>query len=485
MPQTATIRVQVQVVLCSRRLYCCQRATMMPSSSSNNSRNCSSTRIQRSSLVLFLERQAYDMSNLCLNQQAPSLYPESQVMQQLPDFDARDTLQLWQQLPLVAASFQKDNTKQLLQHHASPPSPGPLSPTSLSLSPLRSVQSSHERTTTPHPSTRENSPRRSSAPVIITRSTPALNNCIVGLPAARPKLDYKRVYCNGNNNNNNNNNSRRSIVGGSRRHISFQEQQLQRTLEEERKIHEVVDDRKVDEISISATLAPLEPSYPMPCPLEELSFSRPSYLMPCPIDLPPLPRPSSQQGTRLVHVQPGHSHKPVVPKDAPFQDEKASLKTMEKESLKTMEKTYRQQARSSRSPSPLPTTRHIPCTDNPCMAVMELSPNVFVPYRGSQETWEAVLAGRFTVTTCFACSLQLVVMDSVEYLVCPDCQTVSPLCFSGRTNERVDRLGVGLGIKREWCNQEGGVSLEEQPADEDEIPAPPASAAAGAFTRDG
>ena len=96
--------------------------------------------------------------------------------------------------------------------------------------------------------------------------------------------------------------------------------------------------------------------------------------------------------------------------------------------------------------------------------VMEIAPNLFVPYKGSQETWEALQTGDFTVTTCFACTLPLVVMDTAEYLVCPDCHTVSPLSYSSSTSSGSSiatpaRCGVGLGIKREWC--EGAIRMHQ------------------------
>ena len=100
--------------------------------------------------------------------------------------------------------------------------------------------------------------------------------------------------------------------------------------------------------------------------------------------------------------------------------------------------------------------------------VMEIAPNLFVPYKGSQVTWEALQTGDFTVTTCFACALPLVVMDTAEYLVCPDCHTVSPLSYGGGADSTA-RCGVGLGIKREWCEgairmHQGGVASDQEAA---------------------
>ena len=102
--------------------------------------------------------------------------------------------------------------------------------------------------------------------------------------------------------------------------------------------------------------------------------------------------------------------------------------------------------------------------------VMEIAPNLFVPYRGSQETWQALQTGNFTVTTCFVCALPLVVMDTAEYMVCPDCHSVSPLSYKSNTNSttttntlaegKSPRCGVGLGIKREWC--EGAIQYHQQ-----------------------
>jgi hypothetical protein len=437
----------------------------MPSSSNNSrSRGATTTRIKRSSLVLFVDRQAHDMSNLCLNQQAPSLYPERAATEKLAEMDEQYILQLWQHLPivLVAApvrppssasngiSFQ-DNT-----------------PTSLSASPLLSVQLHHGHPRPPPPATQTSS-RRSSLPATLSTPPPA-NNSVLRQATARPKLDYRRIYSSGDSETS----TRRSVAPGSGKHISFQEQQLRRMLDEERKIHEVDVDVDVDvDVQVAVVpipaLAPaaLEPSYPMPLPLENALFStspppvEPSYPMPSPMELVPPSSSRQQVAPRLVKQQQSDSRDVKRIIRNPFRHEK--------ESLEIMEKAYHH-ARSSRSPTPLPTIR---CTAGAtCESIMEISPNLFVPYRGSQETWEAVQVGRFTVTTCFACSIQLVVIDSVEFLVCPDCQTVSPLCFSD-VNDLVERSGVGLGIKREWCDPQGDLgAMEEQPAppdDDDEL----------------
>eukprot|EP00797_Seminavis_robusta_P003947 Sro1255_g256470.1 n/a (351) ;mRNA; f:6760-7812 len=243
-------------------------------------------------------------------------------------------------------------------------------------------------------------------------------------PGPRPKVDYKRLYHPQGEEGEDLNDSRRSLnSANSSRHISFQEQQLQRTLEEERRINSDGKGCMYHEEPVEPSYhSPMEPSYPMPSPVE------PSYPMPCPFDMP------QQQ-----EEQPVYEPEPIM--------EKQPYKSSEKESYRC--------DRRQRSPSP-----PLPAAASGSKTVMEIAPNMFVPYKGSHETWEAVQMGHFTVTTCFACALQLVVIDTAEFLVCPDCHTVSPLSYSD--SSQVERCGVGLGIKREWCDTEGALVMGEQ-----------------------
>jgi len=88
---------------------------------------------------------------------------------------------------------------------------------------------------------------------------------------------------------------------------------------------------------------------------------------------------------------------------------------------------------------------------------MEIAPNVRVAVRSSQETYKAVQSGDYTVATCFACCATIVCVDDAAYVLCPDCQVVSPLGFNGGSphdaSKKDDPYGIGTGLKREWVNE--------------------------------
>lgn len=87
---------------------------------------------------------------------------------------------------------------------------------------------------------------------------------------------------------------------------------------------------------------------------------------------------------------------------------------------------------------------------------MEIAPNVRVAVRSSQETYKAVQSGEYTVATCFACASTIVCVDDAAYVLCPDCQVVSPLGFQSGSphdaSKKDDPYGIGTGLKREWVN---------------------------------
>jgi hypothetical protein len=94
----------------------------------------------------------------------------------------------------------------------------------------------------------------------------------------------------------------------------------------------------------------------------------------------------------------------------------------------------------------------------PSPRTLEISPNVHVPVRPSQETYQAVSSGDYTVTTCFACCVAIVCVKNAAYVLCPDCQVVSPLGFatseaaSCDASKKEDPYGIGTGLKREWVD---------------------------------
>jgi hypothetical protein len=106
------------------------------------------------------------------------------------------------------------------------------------------------------------------------------------------------------------------------------------------------------------------------------------------------------------------------------------------------------------SSSMIPTEPSVPNdSSSSSPRTMEIAPNVHVPVRPSTETYKAIQAGDFQVSTCFACSATLVCVDSDAYVLCPDCQVVSPATnnTSSSASQEDSCLGVGTGLKREWC----------------------------------
>ena len=81
---------------------------------------------------------------------------------------------------------------------------------------------------------------------------------------------------------------------------------------------------------------------------------------------------------------------------------------------------------------------------------MEISPGVYVPFRGAKETWHAVATQTTHELVCFDCSTDLVCINDCEYTVCPDCRVVNPV-FSDHPVGKP--FGVGMGFRKEWVVQ--------------------------------
>jgi len=87
---------------------------------------------------------------------------------------------------------------------------------------------------------------------------------------------------------------------------------------------------------------------------------------------------------------------------------------------------------------------------------IEVSPGVSMPFRGSEETWEAIALNKITQTECLGCTILLYCVQDAELVVCPDCQTMSPAYVEGRGGEdpfKNRRMGLGLGFKEEQLVQ--------------------------------
>jgi hypothetical protein len=62
----------------------------------------------------------------------------------------------------------------------------------------------------------------------------------------------------------------------------------------------------------------------------------------------------------------------------------------------------------------------------PPLVEIEVSPGLFLPLRGSQETMEAVDSGRAMVVHCMACQTSLYCVPDCQLVLCPDCRILSP-----------------------------------------------------------
>jgi hypothetical protein len=79
---------------------------------------------------------------------------------------------------------------------------------------------------------------------------------------------------------------------------------------------------------------------------------------------------------------------------------------------------------------------------------LEISPGVFAPLRGSEETWRAIQAGNVETVVCVCCCNRIQCIADAEYVLCPECRVVSPV--GGPYRERPASgqhiRGVGLGL---------------------------------------
>jgi hypothetical protein len=84
---------------------------------------------------------------------------------------------------------------------------------------------------------------------------------------------------------------------------------------------------------------------------------------------------------------------------------------------------------------------------------LEISPGVFAPLRGSDETWNAIERGFSSNVDCFVCSADLICIADADYVLCPECRVVGPTGAAERKLpptrgfKQPHRGGVGLGLK--------------------------------------
>jgi len=91
---------------------------------------------------------------------------------------------------------------------------------------------------------------------------------------------------------------------------------------------------------------------------------------------------------------------------------------------------------------------------------MEIAPNVRVPVLTREESWSAVRSGEYFVATCFVCTASLVCSRNAAFVLCPDCQVVSPTAKADtKTNKKDDVVGVATGLKPEWIQETLGTTV--------------------------
>jgi hypothetical protein len=113
---------------------------------------------------------------------------------------------------------------------------------------------------------------------------------------------------------------------------------------------------------------------------------------------------------------------------------------------------------------------------------IEVTPGVFVPLRGSNETWQAIKTGCTISTHCVSCHAKLHVIEDAALVVCQECWMVSPVTqrlgdiqfeLDGEDNEcNMTIYGVGLGIKGDEVLQwikEGNSNNEDDDDDDDDV----------------
>jgi hypothetical protein len=85
--------------------------------------------------------------------------------------------------------------------------------------------------------------------------------------------------------------------------------------------------------------------------------------------------------------------------------------------------------------------------------VVEISPGVFRPLRGSKETWDAIERGFCANVDCFSCSTTLLCIYDAEFVICPVCKVISPAVTY---DDSLPKSGVGLGLRSEELLQQWG-----------------------------
>ena len=86
---------------------------------------------------------------------------------------------------------------------------------------------------------------------------------------------------------------------------------------------------------------------------------------------------------------------------------------------------------------------------------IEVAPDVYLPFRSSEETWNTIKMGNSSDLTCVHCSLDQVVANDCAHVICPECHTINRNPATQRLatlkNDAHPIMGVSMGFRNEWC----------------------------------
>ena len=85
--------------------------------------------------------------------------------------------------------------------------------------------------------------------------------------------------------------------------------------------------------------------------------------------------------------------------------------------------------------------------ENPAFKTVQVSPGVFLRLRGAAETWKAIYTDAYSPCSCICCEETIFCIDDAVFVLCPLCDTISPV--GGILSEVGFDGGVGLGFTLE------------------------------------
>ena len=89
--------------------------------------------------------------------------------------------------------------------------------------------------------------------------------------------------------------------------------------------------------------------------------------------------------------------------------------------------------------------------------MIEVAPGISLPFKGTNETLEAIYDGRVTIARCCCCRLHLHCIDVADLVICPDCYVLSPIDISDSITDSTCAVVVDEDILR--CHKHNCVGL--------------------------